>query len=274
MAHRHRPHSQVACGREWRRWGARDRDRSRSGRARPARHLRSRARLLEPHHVAAVQPRAARGEAQLAEGGPLVVDTGEHTGRSPNDKFIVREPGSEAADLVGSVNAPIEEERFEGLREKVVSYLDEGDVYVVDAFAGADPAHRLALRVVTESPWHALFAKTLFIDPTEEELDEHEPEALVLHAPAVAADPEEDGTRSGTFVVLHPSRAEVLIGGTYYAGEIKKSIFTRHERPAAARGRVPDALLGERRRRRPRGGVLRALRAPARRRSPPTPSAT
>ena len=96
----------------------------------------------------------------------------------------------------------------------------------MDAFAGADPEHRLALRVITYSPWHALFAKTLFIDPTEEELAEHEPEAVVFHAPAVEADPAEDGTRSETFVVLHPGRMEVLIGGTFYAGEIKKSIFT------------------------------------------------
>ena len=167
-----------------------------------------------------------RGEAQLAEGGPLVVDTGEHTGRSPLDKFLVREPGSEDRLWWGTVNQPIEEDRFEGLRARIVSFLDDQDVYVVDAFAGADPAHRLSLRVVTYSPWHALFAKTLFIDPPEKDLRRHEPEALVLHAPAVEADPEADGTRSATFVVLHPSRSEVLIGGTYYAGEIKKSIFT------------------------------------------------
>ena len=168
----------------------------------------------------------ARGDARLAEGGPLVVDTGTHTGRSPKDKFVVREPGSEARIWWGDVNAEISEERFEGLREKVADRLSEGDVYVVDAFAGADPAHRIAVRVITESPWHALFAKTLFIDPTDDELDEMEPQALVLHAPSVSAVPDEDGTRSGTFVCLHPSRSEVLIGGTYYAGEIKKSIFT------------------------------------------------
>jgi phosphoenolpyruvate carboxykinase (ATP) len=167
-----------------------------------------------------------RGDAVLAEGGPLVVDTGRHTGRSPKDKFLVREPGAEDRIWWSDVNAAIGDEHFEGLREKVVSYLEQHDLYVVDAFAGADPAHRLALRVVTDSPWHALFAKTLFIDPTEEELEEHEPHALVLHAPAVEADPVEDGTRSETFVVLHPTRAEVLIGGTEYAGEIKKSIFT------------------------------------------------
>jgi phosphoenolpyruvate carboxykinase (ATP) len=167
-----------------------------------------------------------RGEGSLAEGGPLVVDTGAHTGRSPNDKFLVREPGSADRVWWSKVNQDLDEDQFEGLRDKVVSYLESSDVYVVDAFAGADPAHRLTLRVITESPWHALFAKTLFIDPTEEELADFEPDALLLHAPEVEAEPAVDRTRSKTFVVLHPSKAEVLIGGTYYAGEIKKSIFT------------------------------------------------
>ncbi|MBA3331365.1 MAG: phosphoenolpyruvate carboxykinase (ATP), partial [Actinobacteria bacterium] len=168
----------------------------------------------------------ARGEGRLAEQGPLVVDTGIHTGRSPKDKFIAREADSESRIWWGDVNQELPEEGFEGLREKVVTYLEGADLYVVDAFAGADPAHRLAVRVVTDSAWHALFAKTLFIDPTEEELRAHEPQALVLHAPAVEADPAVDGTRSSTFVVLHPTRTEILIGGTFYAGEIKKSIFT------------------------------------------------
>jgi len=168
----------------------------------------------------------ARGEAQLAEGGALVVDTGAHTGRSPKDKFIVREPGSESRIWWGDVNAEISDERFEGLRAKVAAHLGACDLYVVDAFAGSDPAHRIGVRVVTESPWHALFAKTLFIDPTDDELADMETDALVLHAPSVTAVPEEDGTRSATFICLHPSRCEVVIGGTFYAGEIKKSIFT------------------------------------------------
>jgi phosphoenolpyruvate carboxykinase (ATP) len=167
-----------------------------------------------------------RDEGRLAEGGPLVVDTGRHTGRSPHDKFLVREPSSEERIWWGTLNQEFDEERFERLRDKVVSFLEGQELYVIDSFAGADPAHRLAVRVVTSSPWHALFAKTLFIDPTEEELPEHEPQALVLHAPSVEADPEADGTRSSTFVLLHPGRAEVVIGGTFYAGEIKKSIFT------------------------------------------------
>jgi len=168
----------------------------------------------------------AHGDARLAEGGPLVVDTGKHTGRSPKDKFVVREPGSEGRIAWGEVNAEISEQHFDGLRAKVTARLSEGDVYVVDAFAGADPEHRIAVRVITESAWHALFAKTLFIDPTDDELDEMEPQALVLHAPSVSAVPQEDGTRSETFVCLHPTRTEVVIGGTFYAGEIKKSIFT------------------------------------------------
>ena len=190
----------------------------------------------------------ARGEARLGEGGPLVVDTGRHTGRSPKDKFVVREPGSEERIWWGSVNQPIEEDRFDGLRDKVVAYLEPRDLFVVDAFAGADPTHRLGVRVVTYSAWHALFAKTLFIDPEEDELEDFEPQALVLHAPAVEADPAVDGTRSSTFVLLHPTRSEVLIGGTEYAGEIKKSIFTLMNDRLPLGGVVPmhcSANVGE-----------------------------
>jgi phosphoenolpyruvate carboxykinase (ATP) len=167
-----------------------------------------------------------RREGRLAEGGPLAVDTGRHTGRSPKDKFVVREPGSEDRIWWGDVNAELPEDRFEGLREKVVAHIGERDLYVVDAFAGADPKHRIGVRVLTNHPYHALFARTMFIDPAEDELRGFDPQSLVLHAPALEADPQDDGTRTGTFVVLHPSRREILIGGTFYAGEIKKGIFT------------------------------------------------
>src|ERR1700704_5297467 len=167
-----------------------------------------------------------RGEARIAEGGPLAVDTGKPTGRSPQDKFIVREPASEDR-IWWEGNKEFAEDSFERLRDKVTDFLgSEETLYVVDAFAGADPAHRIALRVVTTHPYHALFAKTMFIDPKPEELTGFTPQALVLHAPALEAVPAEDATRTSTFIVLHPSRTEVLIGGTFYAGEIKKSIFT------------------------------------------------
>jgi phosphoenolpyruvate carboxykinase (ATP) len=168
-----------------------------------------------------------RGHGVLAHGGPLVVDTGKHTGRSPRDKYIVREPGSEDRIWWGSVNQSLSEDRFDGLRAKAVASLDEQDtLYVVDAFAGADIEHRIGVRVITGSPYHALFAKTMFITPTADEARALVPDVVVLHAPTVEADPEADGTRSGTFVVLHPTAGEVLIGGTFYAGEIKKAIFT------------------------------------------------
>ena len=138
----------------------------------------------------------------------------------------MREAGSADRIWWGSVNQPVSEEAFDHLRAKLTAHLNAADIYVVDAFAGADPAHRIKVRVVTDRPYHALFARTLFIRPTDDDLNEFRPDALVLHAPGVEADPDEDGTRTGTFVVLHPSRREVLIGGTFYAGEIKKSIFT------------------------------------------------
>ena len=129
----------------------------------------------------------------------------------------------------------------------------------IDAFAGADPTHRIAVRVVTGSPYHALFAKTMFIDPTEDELRDFEPQALVLHAPEVEADPDADGTRTGTFVVLHPDPHRGADRRHVLRGRDQEVDLHGDERPPAARGRLPDALLGERRRRRRRRDLLRAL---------------
>jgi phosphoenolpyruvate carboxykinase (ATP) len=177
--------------------------------------------------VAALYERAlAAGGAELADGGALVVSTGAHTGRAPKDKYIAREPGSEERVWWGPVNQPIDAAVHASLGERLRAHLGAREVYVVDAHAGADPAHRLPLRVVTESAWHALFARTLFIAPPDEELEAHRPEALVLHAPSFTADPGADGTRAPNFVSLHLTDQEILIGGTAYAGEIKKSIFT------------------------------------------------
>ncbi len=169
----------------------------------------------------------ARGDGKLAEGGPLVVDTGSFTGRSPKDKFLVDEPSSTDRIWWGDVNQKLSEDHYELLREKVASHLAASEaLYVVDAWAGADRAHRIGVRVITAHPYHALFARTMFIDLRPEELASFAPQAVVLHAPDLEADPEEDGTRTGTFIVLHPGHTELLVGGTYYAGEIKKAIFT------------------------------------------------
>jgi phosphoenolpyruvate carboxykinase (ATP) len=168
-----------------------------------------------------------RGDGRLAEGGPLVVDTGKFTGRSPKDKFLVDEPSSTERIWWGEVNQKLAESNFEGLRDRVAANLGSAEVlYVVDAWAGADPDHRIGVRVVTAHPYHALFAKTMFIELHEEELGGFTPDALVLHTPDLDADPETDATRSTTAIVLHPGRTELLVLGTFYAGEIKKSIFT------------------------------------------------
>ena len=166
----------------------------------------------------------ARGDGRLAEGGPLVVDTGKYTGRSPKDKFLVDEPSSTDRIWWGEVNQKLAESSFEGLREKVAAHLGASDaLFVIDAWAGADPAHRIGVRVVTAHPYHALFATTMFIEPTGDELDSFHPQAVVLHTPDLEADPDEDGTRSSTAIVVHPGKAELLVLGTFYAGEIKKS---------------------------------------------------
>ncbi len=168
-----------------------------------------------------------RHEGTIAEGGPLAVDTGTFTGRSPKDKFLVQEESSQDRIWWGEVNQPLAEENFERLRDKVTAQLESAAaLYVIDAWAGADPAHRIGVRVITAHPYHALFAKTMFIDLAPGEERSFTPGALILHTPDLEADPADDGTRSGTFIVLHPGRTELLIGGTFYAGEIKKSIFT------------------------------------------------
>ncbi|MCE7947458.1 MAG: phosphoenolpyruvate carboxykinase [Chloroflexi bacterium CFX4] len=165
-------------------------------------------------------------EATLAHLGPLVCRTGSHTGRSPNDKFVVKEPTSEANIWWGTVNKPFSEENFEHIFKRMRSYLENQDVYIQDCYVGADPKYRLPLRVVTQRAWHSLFARTMFIRPSREELNSHVPEFTIIDVPAFTANPEEDGTNSGTFILLNIARRLVLIGGTEYAGEIKKSAFT------------------------------------------------
>jgi len=233
-----------------------------------------------------------RREGHVAQGGALVVRTGQHTGRSPNDKFIVQEPSSEQHIWWGTVNRPFEPRRFDRLHARVLSYLQGQDLFVQDCSVGADPAFRHPIRVITETAWHSLFARTMFIpppvlgpasggavsessagrarrlvggghtgggmpqrDPATSPVeftpphgspalecgeegespkgDSPKPRALargagftVLHAPNFHAEPERDGTASSTFILVHFGKRLILIGGTSYAGEIKKSVFT------------------------------------------------
>jgi phosphoenolpyruvate carboxykinase (ATP) len=170
-----------------------------------------------------------RGEGRLGATGPLAVDTGEHTGRSPLDKFIVREPESAGEIWWGRVNRPLPPDRFDALRGDVVAHLERRELFVQDLYAGADPALRLRVRVVAESAWHALFARNLFLVPSAAELDadaDREPDFTVLHAPRLLADPRRHGVRSTTAIVISLAHRLVVVAGTHYAGEIKKSIFT------------------------------------------------
>jgi phosphoenolpyruvate carboxykinase (ATP) len=167
-----------------------------------------------------------RREGRLVHLGPLVVRTGQHTGRSPNDKFVVREPGSEGNVWWGKVNQPMPAEKFELLKKRMLAYLQGKDLFVQDCYAGADPAYQLPIRIICEMAWHALFARNMFIQARPEELAGHAPQFTVIDAPHFHADPETDGTRSEVFIALNFAQKLVLIGGTQYAGEIKKSIFT------------------------------------------------
>ncbi len=168
-----------------------------------------------------------RGEAQLAADGPLVARTGQHTGRSPNDKCVVREPQSEQHVHWGAVNKPIDESKFDALHRDMMTYAQDKELFVLDAWGGTDPKYRLPIRVVTEFAWHNLFARNMFLPEDDpQKRTTHRPEYTVIDFPKFKADPARHGTRSEVFILVHFGRKLVLIGGTHYAGEIKKSIFT------------------------------------------------
>lgn len=167
-----------------------------------------------------------REEAHIADMGPLVASTTPHTGRSPMDKFFVREPSSQDQIWWGKVNQPISEGKFENLLARARSYCKQRDLFVQDVMAGADPRFRLPVRVVSENAWHALFVRNMFLPSAEPPRPDEAPVFTVVDLPGLQAHPEEDGTRSGTFIIVHFGRKLILIGGTKYAGEIKKSIFT------------------------------------------------
>lgn len=166
------------------------------------------------------------GEGVVASCGALTCLTGVHTGRSPRDKYVVRDEVTSQHVDFGFINQPLTPDQFDGLHRRMVDYFRGRRVYVRDMFAGADPTARLPIRVVTEFAWHNLFCEALFVRPERGGTANHDPRFTVLCAPNCKADPDRDGIRSETFVVLNLSRGLVLIGGTQYAGEIKKSIFS------------------------------------------------
>ncbi len=167
-----------------------------------------------------------RREGRIAHLGPLVVRTGQYTGRAAKDKFIVREPSSENNIWWGDINNAMEPEKFEALHQRLLAYLQCKDLFVQDCYAGADPEFQLPVRVINENAWHNMFVRNMFIQVKRESLPDHVPEFTVLHAPNFHAIPSVDGTRSEVFVAINFGEKLVLIGGTQYAGEIKKSIFT------------------------------------------------
>ncbi|MCH4826908.1 MAG: phosphoenolpyruvate carboxykinase (ATP) [Planococcus sp. (in: firmicutes)] len=174
-----------------------------------------------------VEAATSRKEAVLTREGAVKAETGKYTGRSPKDKYMVEEESSKNKVDWGNVNRPISSEVFEKLYAKVIKHLKDKDaLYVFKGFAGADHESRVPIQTINEYAWHNLFAHQLFIRPSAEELQTHEAEFTVVYAPTFQADPEVDGTASETFIIVSMEQRIILIGGTEYAGEMKKSIFS------------------------------------------------
>ena len=173
------------------------------------------------------QAAARRAEGEFADMGPFVAITTPHTGRSPNDKFVVREARSEDDVDWGKVNQPLAPGKYKLLHNDVVKYLnDRSELFVEDLYCGADPSYRLSVRYTSPNAWHMAFVRNMFIRPELTDLPTFDPNFTVLHAPEFQADPERHGTRSSTFIVLNLAERTILIGGTRYAGELKKAMFT------------------------------------------------
>jgi phosphoenolpyruvate carboxykinase (ATP) len=180
-----------------------------------------------------------RGEGRLSLDGALMVETGVHTGRSVQDKFVVDEPSVTKDIWWGKINQKLSVERFNALKGRVQAYLQGQDLFVQDLYAGADPAHRVRVRLVTTQAWNALFARNMFIRPPAADLAGFEPDYVILHAPLFHTDPQVDGVRSSTTIALSFEQKFILIAGTEYAGEVKKSIFTVMNWLLPAKGVMP-----------------------------------
>ncbi len=227
---------------------------------------------LEAHGIAATRPvhwnltpavlyehALRREEGIIGADGPLVCRTGQHTGRSPNDKFTVKDATSDQHVHWGKVNRPMTTEHFAALRADVVAHLGQRELFVQDLHAGADPTYRLPVRMISEYAWHSLFVRNLFIVPTDDERRSHSPEFTVMCAPTFQATPARHGSRSEVVIALNMAAREVIIAGTSYAGENKKSIFSVLNYVLPLKGVLSmhcSANIGAERR---HGAVLRAV---------------
>jgi phosphoenolpyruvate carboxykinase (ATP) len=182
--------------------------------------------FLNPSVQELVDQSLARGEGRLSDTGALVTETGARTGRSPKDRFLVAHGSSKTKIDWGAVNKPVTPEVFDTLDAKARKHLAGKDLFVIDGYVGADPNHQIKLRVVAEFAWHALFCKQLFRRPSAEELESFNPEFEILAVPTMHADPSLEGINSEAFIGLDLERRRVLVVGTHYAGEMKKSIFS------------------------------------------------
>ncbi len=195
-----------------------------------------------------VEQALARKEGQLTSLGALAALTGKRTGRSPNDKYVVRDASTESAVAWGKANQPMTSETFDKLHRLTADYLNQQELFVIDAYAGADAEYGMPIRVVTTKAWHGMFARQLFRRPDADAMASNQPEFVILGAPDCHADPSRHGTVSEAFVVVNFAKKLVLIGGTHYAGEIKKSIFTILNHLLPERGVFPmhcSANVGE-----------------------------
>ena len=180
-----------------------------------------------------------RREGEFSADGSLIAQTGVHTGRSPRDKFVADEPSVTDDIWWGSVNQKMPPPAFNALKGRIQAYLQGQELFVQDLYAGADPAYRIRVRLVTTQAWNALFARNMFIRPSEDELEGFEPDFVILHAPLFQTDPALDQVRSSTTIALSFEQKMILIAGTEYAGEVKKSIFTVMNWLLPAQGVLP-----------------------------------
>ena len=167
-----------------------------------------------------------KGLGQIASNGALMVDTGEFTGRSPQDRFIVKDAITKDKVWWGNINLPFDEDKFEKLYNKLIKHLSGKELYARDAYACADEKYRMNIRMITELPWSNLFVYNMFLRPSEQELKDFKPEWTILQAPSFMAIAKEDGTRQHNFAILNFSKKVIIIGGTGYTGEVKKGIFS------------------------------------------------